>query len=163
VFVIGEPELHRQFESRGLKSDAKPDAVVVGICRTFTYDLLREALHHVQAGAVFLATNRDATYPLEDGVFDPGAGSLVAALETCSGVSPEVVGKPGTTLLTDAMQSVGVAPHETIMVGDRRDTDVHAGHAAGCRTWLVLTGVEHELANEPGSHELSGLAKHLGW
>ncbi len=116
------------------------DAVVVGLDLEFTYEKLRRASDAVVAGARFIATNSDATLPHESG-FQPGAGSIVAAIATASGVTPTVVGKPQTLMMTRGVESLGVLPGEAIMVGDRLDTDILAGHRAGLHTAMVLTGV----------------------
>ena len=117
------------------------EAVVVGMCKTFDYALLEAAMDGIGAGARFVATNPDATYPLEGGRFCPGAGSLVAAVQTCSGVEPFVVGKPKPFLIETLLAETGLRPDEALVVGDREDTDIAAGKAAGCPTYLVLTGV----------------------
>jgi ribonucleotide monophosphatase NagD (HAD superfamily) len=65
---------------------------------------------------------------------------MVAAIETGSGVSPEVVGKPQPMLLQEAMSLLGSQPQETVMIGDGLDTDIQAGKAAGTYTLLVLSG-----------------------
>jgi 4-nitrophenyl phosphatase len=116
------------------------DAVVVGLDLDFTYEKLRRASDAVLAGAKFVATNADATLPHESG-FQPGAGSIVAAIATATGVTPLVVGKPQTLMMTKGVESLGVLPGEAIMVGDRLDTDILAGHRAGLHTAMVLTGV----------------------
>ncbi len=60
------------------------DAVVVGWNRDFDFDRLRRAADAVRAGARFVATNLDPTYPAANGLL-PGAGSLVAAVATAGG------------------------------------------------------------------------------
>ncbi len=116
------------------------DAVVVGLDLDFTYEKLRRASDAVVSGARFIATNADATLPHESG-FQPGAGSIVAAISTASGATPTVVGKPQTLMMTKGVEGLGVLPGEAIMVGDRLDTDILAGHRAGLHTAMVLTGV----------------------
>lgn len=89
-----------------------------------------------------MATNRDSTYPAEGGRILPGAGSIVAAMQCCSGVQPVVTGKPSTWFV-EFVQSVAQAdPARCLMVGDRLDTDVAFGRLAGFATLLVTeTGV----------------------
>lgn len=130
-------------DANGLVSPqaAQAEAVVVGMCKTFDYALLEGAMNGIGAGAAFVATNPDATYPLEGDRFCPGAGSLVAAVQTCSGVAPFVVGKPKPFLIETILAEAGLRPEEALVVGDREDTDIAAGKAAGCPTYLVLTGV----------------------
>jgi 4-nitrophenyl phosphatase len=114
---------------------------VVGIDRSINYLKLKSAQQAILHGARFIATNRDATYPLENGRVEPGAGSIVAAVEVASGVSPIVIGKPETYSLEKILGLTGSKPEETVVVGDRIDTDVAMGKTAGVKTVLTLTGV----------------------
>lgn len=157
IFAIGEPGLVLLLRSEGLEvvnadgagivlpDDTKgADAVVAGICRSFTYKLLNAALQQLLAGATFIATNPDPTYPIEGGALEPGAGSIVAAVRTCSGREPYIAGKPSPDMVRLAIESCRVEAAEALVVGDRADTDLAAGEAAGCPSVLVLTGVTVE-------------------
>ena len=118
--------------------DAGPaDAVVVGWHRTFDYDGLARAADAVRAGARLIGTNEDATYPTPDGLL-PGAGALLAAVATASGVVPEVAGKPHPPMLRLIAGRVG---HVDVVVGDRPSTDGALARALGARFALVLSGV----------------------
>ncbi len=117
-----------------------PDALIVGLDPTMTYLRLAVAADCVRAGARFIATNRDPVYPTERGL-RPGAGSLVAAVETTTGVVPISIGKPEPYLLEAAAHAVGRAPGEAIMIGDMIGTDLAAARAVGARCVLMLTGV----------------------
>lgn len=153
VFVIGEPGLAAELrESGGLVPVVDPDGadfgaidyVVVGIDRQFTYNKLRFAHAAITRGhAQFLATNRDATFPMEEGEI-PGGGSLVAALATAAGREPVTVGKPEPHAYEAILEAAQVAAPRSVMVGDRLDTDIAVGRRAGARTVLVLTGVTSE-------------------
>ena len=116
-----------------------PGAVVVGLDPQLTYARLAVAADAIRAGARFIATNRDPTYPTERG-FRPGAGSVVAAVEVASGVVPLSIGKPGPHLLEEAASAVGRSASEAVMIGDAL-SDIAAAHAVGCRSILMLTGV----------------------
>ena len=116
------------------------DAVIVGLAPTLTYDHLATALSAVRDGARLIATNADARYPTPTG-FLPGAGSIVAALATATGVEPEVIGKPAPAMFTAILESAGIAPAEAVVIGDNPDADVAGAHRAGCASILVLTGV----------------------
>jgi len=150
AFVIGESGLAAELaETGGLRVVTSTDAVahteidyvVVGIDRQFTYEKLRFAHAAVTRGhATFIATNRDATFPLEEGEI-PGGGSLVAAVATATGREPITIGKPEPHAYEAILRSAGVTAVESIMVGDRLDTDIAVGKRAGARTALVLTGV----------------------
>ena len=159
VFIVGEPALKQTLSEAGLSvTESAPDAVVVGICRSLTYDMIDQAANLIRGGATFVATNRDATYPLEGGRLQPGSGAIVAAVSVASGPEPEVLGKPHPALAELAMASAGVAPNDTLVVGDRIDTDIECGKAAGCDTFLVLTGVEQTRpADQAGGNDLRSL------
>lgn len=118
------------------------DAVVAGLYRSFRYDHVAKAMAAIRNGATFVATNGDTTFPLEGGTLVPGAGAGIAAIEACTGQEPVVMGKPNPFMLEEAMRAFAVAPAETLVVGDRYNTDILAGLAAGCHVWMVLTGVD---------------------
>ncbi len=150
AFVIGEPGLAAELAaSGGLVPVTQPDSVdfhdidyvVVGIDRQFTYDKLRFAHAAITRGhAQFIATNRDATFPMETGEI-PGGGSLVAALATATGREPVTIGKPETHAYEAILDAAKVTAADSVMVGDRLDTDIAVGRRAGAATVLVLTGV----------------------
>jgi 4-nitrophenyl phosphatase len=123
----------------GWEAAGHPDAVVCGLDPSLTYARLAAAADAVRAGSRFIATNRDPTYPTERG-FRPGAGSVVAALEVASGVTPLTIGKPGPLLLEEAATAVGGQARTAVMIGDAL-SDIAAAHAVGCRSVLMLTGV----------------------
>ncbi|CAN5465799.1 HAD-IIA family hydrolase [soil metagenome] len=159
AYVIGESGLKSTLAESGVAvvEEGEAEAVVVGLARHFDYAMLTEAMNRIRAGAAFVATNPDRTYPVENGLI-PGAGSLVAAVQACAGVEPFVVGKPNPFLFQTAMESLGFAPADVLVVGDRTDTDIEAGRRAGCSTWLVLSGVTHELPEgQAGSADVTGL------
>lgn len=148
AYVLGSEALSETLHSFGIRTKLEPgeraDAVIAGICRNFSYELLNEGLQHLLQGAEFVATNTDATYPLEKGAVQPGAGAMVAALSASSGRVPIVLGKPSPLGVETILRETGITPANTLVVGDRFETDIAAGRAAGCDTWLVLTGVTHE-------------------
>lgn len=145
VHVFGSPALREQLiDGTGFRlvdpDDAIPDAVVVGLDREVTYEKLRKAHKGILEGAKFIATNADVTLPTEIGLV-PGCGSLIAALVASTGTSPVVIGKPEVHLLDAAVELMGIGRQQAVMVGDRLDTDIAAGHNAGMLTVMVLTGV----------------------
>lgn len=160
AFVVGEPGLIEVLAGKGIHSAAEEeesDAVLVGICRSFTYDLLNGAMQRILAGSRFVATNTDASYPLEGGRLIPGAGAVVASVRTCTGIEPVVVGKPNPFLVQLVLEETGVSAADALVVGDRYETDIVAGLEAGCDTLLVLTGVTAEAP--PGQPFAESLAK----
>ncbi|MEK5028027.1 HAD-IIA family hydrolase [Paenibacillus sp. FSL M7-1046] len=141
VAILGEEGLIEACRAAGLSIvTEKPEYVVQGIYRSFTYDSLAQASRWIQEGAKFVLTNPDLMLPSDDGVM-PGAGSLGAAIEAASGVSPVVIGKPESHLVTYATALLGIKPETAVVVGDNMRTDISAGVKAGCRTILVLTGL----------------------
>lgn len=115
------------------------DAVLQGLAADVGNIDLCCAIAAVRAGAKFCATNPDLRLPKETGFF-PGNGSFVRIVQECTGIDPEVFGKPEATMLTLAAQAQNMS--DTVMVGDQIATDIAAGKAAGMRTALVLTGVD---------------------
>lgn len=141
VAILGEEGLVRACAEAGLTLVTEnPQYVVQGIDRSFTYESLARASRWIREGARFVLTNPDLMLPSDDGVM-PGAGTLGAAIEAASGVSPVVIGKPESHLITYATTLLGITPEEAVVVGDNMRTDISAGVNAGCRTILVLTGL----------------------
>ena len=124
----------------GFEAAGRPDAVVVGLDPDVTFQRLAVATDAARAGALFVVTNRDPVYPTEDRLM-PGAGSLVAAVEAASGVTPVSIGKPAPLLLLEAAHAVGADPRDAVMIGDGIGTDLAAARAVGARCVLMLTGV----------------------
>ena len=140
VYVIGEQGLREALLQAGFAiSEEDPRYVVVGIDRSFTYEKLAAASLAVRNGAVLIATNGDAAVPTEKGLY-PGNGSLVAAVSVASGKAPIVVGKPEPIIVRYALQKLGVAGQDTLIVGDNLHTDIEAGARSGLDSLLVLTG-----------------------
>ena len=164
AYLIGGPGLIERVTDAGvrLSDGADPSEcsiVLVGWDRELTYEKLRIATLAIRAGAMFVASNADATYPAPDGLW-PGCGAIVAALRTSTGVEPMIAGKPQPLMLEVAQERVGGAP--ALMIGDRIDTDVMAAQAVGWPSALVLTGATGvpELAVAPAWPDflLRGLA-----
>ncbi|MCE5254690.1 MAG: HAD hydrolase-like protein [Actinomycetia bacterium] len=120
-----------------------PAAVIVGMDRSFSYQTLAAAQAAIMSGALFVATNCDATFPTPTGLL-PGAGSIVAAVATAAGSEPVLMGKPGPALAEVLAAVTGIPAGQTLFVGDRLSTDIAMGRAAGMITALVLTGVTGE-------------------
>jgi HAD superfamily hydrolase (TIGR01450 family) len=140
ALVLGGPGVVEALEQRGVRLVGpadRPDAVVVGRTVEFGYDELAAASTAVRAGARFVATNLDPTYPTPDGLV-PGAGAIVAAVQVAAGRDPEVAGKPfppTAVLVRERADDV------EMVVGDRLDTDGAVAHLLGVRFGLVLSGV----------------------
>jgi 4-nitrophenyl phosphatase len=144
VFVIGEEGLVKALaEKNFVPAEEDVKAVVVGLDRTLTYRALSRASMLIREGFPFLATNPDPTLPSPEGLI-PGAGSILAALEAATGVKPVVIGKPQPEMYRLAIERMGSSVQETLVVGDRLETDIAGGQALGCPTAVVLTGASSE-------------------
>src|SRR5439155_878945 len=137
---FAEPRAHG-FEVRG---DPRVRWVVIAFDRTFDYAKLNTALQAVRQGARLIATNPDRTCPTEDGEI-PDCAGMTAAVEAVTGHAVEViVGKPSPIILEVALERLGVAAGECVIVGDRLETDMMMGKRHGLATVLVLSGVTRE-------------------
>lgn len=148
VYLIGQDGLVQELEAVGMRivrnsddPDADIDYVVVGIDRGFTYDKLARAQSAILAGAKFIATNEDLTFPAEGGRILPGNGSLVAAVRAATSAEPFVVGKPHDYALRKILELTGAPRERAVIVGDNLETDIVVGNRAGIHTVLVLTGL----------------------
>ena len=140
AYILGEDSLRDALREASVTLSGD-SAVIVGICRSYSYDDVNEAMQRILSGSAFIATNRDATYPLAYGKLVPGAGSLVSAIVTCTETEPVLIGKPNSYMIRWILEEAGVEPASVLVVGDRIETDIEAGIAAGCHTHLVLCGV----------------------
>ena len=145
LFMIGEDGLRLPLEEQGFEILAPQDApharaVVMGMDRGVNFEKMVEATLLVRGGAPFYATNTDKTFPTPRGQI-PGAGAWISVITAATEVQPIVAGKPFPFLMDLAMEKLGTAPDETLVIGDRLETDIAAGQAVGCPTALVLSGV----------------------
>jgi phosphoglycolate/pyridoxal phosphate phosphatase family enzyme len=160
LLAVGAPGLGAMLRGAGFEvvaaADAVPpepdgsplaaafDAVVVGLDLQFNFRSLAAAQAAILSGARFVATNNDARYPMPRG-FLPGAGSMVAAIRTATGVEPTIIGKPEPAMFLAILEQLGVTPADALVIGDNPDSDVVAANRAGIRAVLVLTGVADAL------------------
>ncbi len=141
VYVIGSSGLKRQLAEAGYPhAEENVLAVVAGLDREFTFEKLARANRLIRAGAKFIGTNPDVTFPMPDGL-GPGAGSILAAIAAAAQTEPVIAGKPHTPMMEIALQRMGTTPETTLVVGDRLDTDIASAQKIGCRTAVVLTGI----------------------
>ncbi len=166
-FVIGEPPLIGELLAHGLqvRDDPQVGWVVIAFDRTFTYAKLNTALQAVKRGARLIATNPDRTCPVADGEI-PDCAGMIAAVEAVTGKRVElIVGKPSPLILEVALDVLGLPAAETVIVGDRIETDVTMGKALGLRTILVLSGVtpadDRRIADLKPDHVLGSIQELL--
>jgi 4-nitrophenyl phosphatase len=155
VLACSGPGVVEALEAKGFEvvdasqpDPGRADAVVVGWHRTFDFDRLDRASAAVRAGARFVATNTDATYPAPDGLL-PGCGSLVAAVATAAGQRPEVAGKPEAPTVALVRERFG---DRGVMAGDRPSTDGALAEALGWPFALVVSSATLS-GDEPADHE----------
>jgi len=141
AFVIGETGLTQALHDVGyVQTDSRPDYVVLGEVNSYNFEVITKAIRLINDGALFIATNPDNTGPIESGIV-PATGAMAALIEKATGKAPFFVGKPNPLMMRTAMRYLGVHSENTVMVGDRMDTDVVAGVMSGLETILVLSGV----------------------
>lgn len=149
VLVVGGPGLHEAVAARGCRivDDGPCDAVISGLDRELRYEHLRRATLAIRAGARWVLTNPDRTFPTPRGL-EPGAGAIGAAIAAATDVEPEIGGKPEGAMVELVRERFGV---EGVVVGDRADTDGRFAEALGYRFALVLSGVttEADLPTDP--------------
>lgn len=119
-------------------------AVVAGMDREINYKKIKIAMRLIMNGAAFIATNIDGSFPTPEGI-NPGTGMVIGALQFASGVEPYVAGKPHPAIFETALKALGSSPEETLMVGDRLETDILGANLLGIKTIAVLTGVTSRL------------------
>lgn len=145
VFMIGEDGVRSALEEVGyeilsVENAPMAEIVVMGMDRGINFQKLVEATLLVRRGIPFYATNPDKTFPTPRGEI-PGAGAWYSVIVTATDVQPIVAGKPFPFLMDLALEKLGTSKDETLVVGDRLETDIAAGQAVGCPTALVLSGV----------------------
>ncbi len=145
VFIIGEPPLIEEMRQAGLHivdDPARIEYVIAAFDRTFDYRKWNIAFQAIKFhGAHFVATNADKSCPVDGGEI-PDCAGIIAALEATTGKKVEfVAGKPSPLIIQAGIERMQVHAEECLVIGDRLETDIAMGRAAGTRTALVLTGV----------------------
>ncbi len=145
IFVIGEEGIRAALQAEGFEIAAIENAqdanvVVMGIDREINFEKMREATLLVRRGVPFYATNPDKTFPTPRGEI-PGAGAWISVITTATGIEPIYAGKPFPFMIELSLERLGTKKEETLVVGDRLETDIAAGQAIGCPCAVVLSGV----------------------
>jgi 4-nitrophenyl phosphatase len=145
IFMIGEDGIRTALEGQGfeivsVENAPEAEAVVMGIDRGVNFQKMMEATLLVRAGRPFYTTNTDRTFPTPRGEI-PGSGAWLSVVTTATGIQPIVAGKPFPYLMELSLERLGTSREETLVVGDRLETDIAAGQAVGCPTAMVLSGV----------------------
>ena len=163
VFAIGEAGLANALYEKDISmNDVDPDYVVIGETRSYSYDRIEKAVHLVQKGAKLIGTNPDLTGPTEGGIV-PATGSLIAPIELTTGKKAYFIGKPNPFMMRRAVKYLNAMSRDTVIIGDRMDTDIIAGVEAEVDTVLVLSGVtgKDEISRYAYTpkHIMSGIAE----
>ena len=141
VFAIGDAGLLNALYDAGITmNDVNPDYVVVGEGRTYTFETITQAINLVNKGAKLIGANSDITGPIDGGIA-PACRALMAPIEIATGKQAYYLGKPNPLMMRTGMKLLGCDPEETIIVGDRMDTDIIVGIESNIETILVLSGV----------------------
>ncbi len=166
VYAIGEAGLLNALYEAGITmNDVNPDYVVIGEAKAYTYDTITKAIRLVLGGARLIGTNPDTTGPTEGGLV-PACGALVAPVEVATGRKAYYLGKPNPLMMRNALRRLGATREQTVIVGDRMDTDIIAGIESDIDTVLVLTGVtaREDIGRFPyrPRHVAAGVAELMG-
>ena len=144
VYVVGEPALIDTLEVAGFSHEPSGNdtvlAVVAGMDKTLTYEKLKKATYLLRSGVPFIGSNPDRSFPTPMGLA-PGAGAVLAAIQAASDITPEIAGKPSKPMYHLALERLQTKKDDTLVVGDRPETDILGGQNMGCPTALVLSGV----------------------
>ena len=141
AYVIGEAGLINALYDAGFSmNDVNPDYVVVGETRSYNYERIEHAVHLVRGGAKLIGTNPDITGPTEKGIA-PATRALISPIELATGKQAYFVGKPNPLMMRVGLKRLGCKSEETVIIGDRMDTDIIAGIESEIDTVLVLSGV----------------------
>jgi NagD protein len=140
AFVIGEPGLLNALYDVGYRMDnVDPDYVVMGEARSYSYEKIEEAVNLVIKGSKLIGTNPDVNGPIENGIA-PATAALIAPIEIATGKKAYFVGKPNPLMMRSALKKLRCRREETVIIGDRMDTDIIAGIESEIDTCLVLSG-----------------------
>ena len=141
AYVIGEAGLLNALYDVGVTmNDYDPDYVIVGEGRAYSLDTLTKATNLVMKGAKLIGANSDASGPVENGIM-PACRALIAPIEIATGKTAYFCGKPNPLMMRSALKMLGVHSADSVMIGDRMDTDIITGTESGISTVLVLSGI----------------------
>ncbi len=141
AYIIGEAGLINALYNVGYTmNNYNPDYVVVGETMSYSYEKITHAINLVLKGAKLIGTNPDISGPVENGIV-PATKALVAPIEMSTGKKAYFVGKPNPLMMRIALKKLECTTEETIIIGDRMDTDIIAGIESEIDTCLVLSGI----------------------
>jgi NagD protein len=151
AYIIGDAGLIHALYSVGYTiNNVNPDYVVVGDTHGYNFEMIEKAVNLVLKGARLIGTNPDVSGPVENGI-TPSTKALIAPIEIATGKKAYFIGKPNPLMMRIALKKLGIRREETIVIGDRMDTDVRCGLESELDTVLVLSGItaRQEIENYP--------------
>lgn len=141
AYVIGETGLTNALYDVGFSmNDVNPDYVIVGETRAYSFEKIERAIHLVLKGAKLIGANPDLTGPTENGI-TPATKALISPIELSTGKQAYFIGKPNPLIMRNALKRINCSSEDTVIIGDRMDTDIIAGIESEIETVLVLSGV----------------------
>jgi NagD protein len=141
AFIIGDAGLINALYDIGYTmNNVNPDYVVVGETRSYSYEALEKAINLVMGGARLIGANPDISGPGEHGLV-PATRALISPIEIVTGRKAYFVGKPNPLMMRNALKKIRCSREESIIIGDRMDTDIVAGIESEIDTCLVLSGI----------------------
>jgi HAD superfamily hydrolase (TIGR01450 family) len=161
VLVIGSNDLKHEIAHFGVEivSNLPCDILVVGFDQAFNYEKICMGLNAIRQNAIFIACNRDRSFPIEGGNVLPGCGAMVGAIESTAGIKPHFeVGKPNTMLLEIISSELKIKPSEILVVGDDCASDIAMANRFGSPSILVkypFTNTIYNTELEPTMHVTS--------
>jgi 4-nitrophenyl phosphatase len=165
IFMVGGDGiraalLNKGFELLPVENPADAKAVVIGLDRQITFNKVVEAALLIRSGVPFYGTNADRTFPTSRGEI-PGGGAWLSVYSVGTGVEPIVAGKPSPYMMELALKWLGTKKEETLVIGDRLETDIASGQAIGCPTAAVLSGVSTREQAEAWTPRIDFIANDL--
>ena len=152
VFVIGSDPLRetiRETRADVLTQPSAADVLLTSWTDGFGYRDMVDALRAFDDGTAFLGTDPDPTFQDSDGNLVPGSGAITRAVSGVIERDPDrVLGKPSDVAVDAAVDILDCDPAESLVVGDRLETDIRLGERAGMQTALVMSGVTDEATLE---------------
>ncbi len=144
-YAIGEQVFVNELISSRLRYSADPkeiEIIIVTLDRTLNYEKLEVAAKALENGARFFAANIDDTCPVDVGeVLD--AGSTISALEKRTHKKLELhFGKPSDFMMDEIKTKLNGKLSNSLLLGDRLETDILMGNKLGIDTALVATGIK---------------------
>ena len=141
AYVIGEAGLLNALYDAGITmNDVNPEYVVVGEGKTYSFDTITKAVNLVKNGAKLIGANSDVSGPIEHGIA-PACKALTTPIEMATGKKAYYCGKPNPLMMRTGLRMLGCHSEDSVIIGDRMDTDIIAGTECGASTVLVLSGV----------------------